>query len=56
MGLIRSEKGIARGRMMNGSEFEPKLAVTRAKASKALYFMWVLGQNVQEENHVSLIG
>ena len=56
LGLIRSEKGIARGRMMNGSEFEPKLAVTRAKASKALYFMWVLGQNVQEENHVSLIG
>jgi hypothetical protein len=44
LGLIRSEKGIARGRMINGTELEPQAIVTRAKAAKALYFMWVLTQ------------
>lgn len=44
LGLIRSEKGIARGRMINGTELEPQAIVTRAKAAKALYFMWVLAQ------------
>jgi lysophospholipase L1-like esterase len=53
LGLIRSEIGIARGRMKNGTALEPKAVVTRAKAAKALYFMWVLAQNVQEENHAS---
>lgn len=51
LGLIRSEKGIARGRMINGTELEPQTKVTRAKAAKALYFMWVLGQPVHAENH-----
>jgi lysophospholipase L1-like esterase len=51
LGLIRSEKGIARGRMINGTELEPQAKVTRAKAAKALYFMWVLGQPVHAENH-----
>lgn len=49
-GLIRSEKGIARGRMINGTELEPKKIVTRAKAAKALYFMWVLVKPVNVEN------
>ena len=51
LGLIRSENGIARGRMVNGTLLEPKAGVTRAKAAKALYFMWVLGQPPQAENH-----
>jgi lysophospholipase L1-like esterase len=50
LGLIRSEAGIARGRMMNGRALEPKVIVTRAKAAKALYFMWVLAQPVKAEN------
>jgi pectin methylesterase-like acyl-CoA thioesterase/lysophospholipase L1-like esterase len=50
LGLIRSEKGIVRGSMVNGRELEPKAAVSRAKAAKALYFMWVLGQPVKAEN------
>jgi lysophospholipase L1-like esterase len=50
LGLIRSEKGIARGRMVNGQEMEPKVLVTRAKAAKELYFMWVLAQPVDVES------
>lgn len=50
LGLIRSEAGIARGRMVNGSRLEPKALVTRAKAAKALYFMWVLAQAPKAEN------
>lgn len=50
LGLIRSEAGIARGRMVNGSRLEPKALVTRAKAAKALYFMWVLAQAPRVEN------
>lgn len=52
LGLIRSEKGIARGQMVNGTELEPKVTVTREKAAKALYFMWVLQQAVNVENDV----
>ncbi len=50
LGLIRSEAGIARGRMINGSRLEPKALVTRARAAKALYFMWVLDQAPKAEN------
>ena len=50
LGLIRSEAGIARGRMVNGRLLEPRAGVTRAKAAKALYFMWVLAQAPKEEN------
>lgn len=50
LGLIRSEKGIVRGQMLNGTELEPKNIVVRAKAAKALYFMWVLVQEVNVEN------
>lgn len=49
-GLIRSEAGIARGRMVNGRRLEPKTVVSRAKAAKALYFMWVLAQPPEVEN------
>lgn len=50
LGLMRSEAGIARGRMVNGRLLEPKATVTRAKAAKALYFMWVLAQPPKAEN------
>ena len=36
--------------MINGTELEPKKSVTRAKAAKALYFMWVLVQPINVEN------
>jgi hypothetical protein len=52
LGLIRSENGIARGRMVNGRLLEPGATVSRAKAAKALYFMWVLAQPPQMENDV----
>jgi len=50
LGLIRSEAGIARGRMVGGRLLAPKAQVTRAKAAKALYFMWVLAQPPKAEN------
>lgn len=50
LGLIRSEAGIERGRMINGRLLEPKALVTRARAAKALYFMWVLAQPPKAEN------
>jgi lysophospholipase L1-like esterase len=50
LGLIRSEQGIVRGRMVNGNVLEPKVTVTRAKAAKALYFMWVLAQPINVED------
>ncbi|MFP4974652.1 GDSL-type esterase/lipase family protein [Paenibacillus sp. CN-4] len=56
LGLIRSEKGIVRGKIRGGTELEPKGIVTRAKAAKALYFMWVLFQSPSMENDVSVLG
>ncbi|BCJ96890.1 hypothetical protein acsn021_44590 [Anaerocolumna cellulosilytica] len=50
LGLIRCEKGIQRGKMINGKELEPKKFVTKEKAAKALFFMWVLPQNIRDEN------
>ncbi|KQV82586.1 hypothetical protein ASD15_11380 [Massilia sp. Root351] len=50
LGLMRSESGIERGRMLNGRTLEPGALVTRAKAAKALYFMWVLAQPPKAEN------
>ncbi|MDG5788541.1 GDSL-type esterase/lipase family protein [Evansella sp. AB-P1] len=52
-GLIRTEKGIRRGEMCNGIELEPKKVVTREKAAKALYFMWVLKNPMNLENDLS---
>ena len=51
LGLIRSENAIERGKMQNGSLLEPKEIVTKEKAAKALYFMWVLCNDIQSENH-----
>jgi lysophospholipase L1-like esterase len=50
LGLLRSEAGIARGSMVNGNLLQPRAPVTRAKAAKALYFMWVLAQPPKAEN------
>ena len=50
LGLLRAEVGIARGRMVNGNLLEPQALVSRAKAAKALYFMWVLAQAPKAEN------
>ncbi|MCD8090111.1 MAG: hypothetical protein LUD81_05720 [Clostridiales bacterium] len=56
LGLMRSEAGITRGKMANGTLFEPKAEVTRAKAAKEIWFLWVLGQeNVDEENQILTI-
>lgn len=51
LGLLRSEQGIARGRMVNGRMLQPREVVSRAKAAKALYFMWALAQPPKAENH-----
>lgn len=51
LGLIRSED-VERGKMINGTLIEPKAVVTRAKAAKSLYFMYVLGSDIKAENDV----
>ncbi|MDF2937394.1 MAG: hypothetical protein K0Q90_2767 [Paenibacillaceae bacterium] len=53
LGLIRSENGLVRGRMENGDLLEPKRVVTREKAAKTLYFMWVLAHPVKQENDLA---
>ena len=50
LGLMRSEKGIERGKMKNGTEMEPLAVVTRDKAAKELYFLYNLIQNKSTEN------
>lgn len=50
LGLMRSEKGISRGKMVNGTELQPKTVVTREKAAKELYFLFGLIQNKKTEN------
>lgn len=50
LGLMRSEKGIERGKMVCGDEMEPKTVVTRAKAAKELYFLYNLIQDKDTEN------
>lgn len=52
LGLIRSEVGIERGKVQNGYYIEPQKEVTRAKAAKSLYFMYVLGSDVHTENDI----
>lgn len=42
LGLLRSESGIVRGKMLNGYKMEPDRYVTRGKAAKYLYFIWIL--------------
>lgn len=53
LGLIRSENGIMRGKIVNGTLFEPQRTVTRSKASKSLYFIWALSMPLTNENNVS---
>lgn len=53
LGLIRSENSLVRGRMENSDLLEPKLTVTREKAAKTLYFMWVLARPVKQENDLA---
>lgn len=50
LGLIRSESGIRRGRMCNGTLFEPRRTVTREKAAKELYFLQALVHDIHDEN------
>lgn len=54
LGLIRSEHSIERGKMQNGDLLEPRKVVTKEKGAKALYFMWVLCNDVNSENHCGL--
>lgn len=49
LGLIRSEDA-QRGKMINGYTLEPQTQVTRAKAAKSLYFMYVLGSDINNIN------
>lgn len=51
LGLMRSEAGIERGKMVCGTELEPKAVVTREKAAKELFFLFGLMQNKKTENH-----
>lgn len=54
LGIFRSEHGIRRGSTKNGRFLEPKAMVTREKMAKALYFCWVLGQDINVEDHLIL--
>lgn len=49
LGLMRSETGIARGRMVCGTAFDPKVVVTREKAAKQLYFLQTLIHGIFDE-------
>lgn len=55
LGLIRAENGILRGKVMNGDLLQPKDKVSREKAAKSLYFMWVLSKPVKVENDLSTL-
>jgi hypothetical protein len=43
--------------MENGTLIEPKTVVTRAKAAKELWFLWVLGQTdvTKENNELTIV-
>lgn len=49
LGLMRSEHGIQRGRMQNGTLFEPQVIVTKEKAAKELYFMQTFTHSIYDE-------
>lgn len=49
LGLMRSEKGIARGRMINGTVFEPCEIVTKEKAAKELFFLQTFTHSIYDE-------
>ena len=52
LGLIRTESGIARGSISNGTIIEPKAEVTRAKAAKSLVFCFMLTQPMGNESQL----
>lgn len=52
LGLIRCDENVKRGKMENSRELLPKQIVTREKAAKSLYFMYVLGSDINSENDV----
>ena len=49
LGLMRSEQGLQRGRMQNGTIFEPQVIVTKEKAAKTLYFMQTFTHSIYDE-------
>lgn len=51
LGLIRAEEGCLRGQMRNGTRLMPAQHVTKEKAAKELYFLWVLKQDILKEVH-----
>ncbi len=53
LGLIRTENGIKRGEIKNGTLLEPKEVVTRAKAAKSLLFAYLLTQDPKGENQTT---
>ena len=50
LGLMRSEKGIERGAVSFGTELEPKVKVTRAKAAKTMLFAYILTLPINDES------
>lgn len=52
LGLIRPETGIGRGKVGVGTELEPTVQVTRAKAAKSLIFCFILTQNMSDESQM----
>lgn len=51
-GLIRCDENVERGKMENSKSLLPKEGVTREKAAKSLYFMYVLGSDINSENDI----
>lgn len=52
LGLMRTNDGIMRAAISSGNKLAPKEAVTRAKAAKALAFIYILTQPVNAESQV----
>ncbi len=50
LGLLRPEQGISRGASACGNKLQPTTKVTRAKAAKALVFMYILTQPLKGES------
>ncbi|MCD8158433.1 MAG: S-layer homology domain-containing protein [Clostridiales bacterium] len=55
LGLMRSEEGIESGKVKNGTLLKPKEKVTRAKAAKELWFLWVLAHDILEDDSSLII-
>lgn len=54
LGLIRCDENVTRGKMENSTSLLPKEKVTREKAAKSLYFMYVLSKDINVENDIVL--